>query len=89
MCVSDQIAYGVHRLARESGVAVPSDCQVVGIDGNPINAWLAPWLTSIEIPYREFGPRIVELLIGLWGGEPPRTQLLPHRLAISPAQSHA
>ena len=84
MCISDQVAYGVHRLARESGLQVPQDCEIVGIDGNPINAWLAPWLTSVEIPYREFGPSIVELLISLWGGERSREHLLPHRIAIAP-----
>lgn len=83
MCISDQVAYGVHRLAREGGVQVPRDCELVGIDGNPINAWLAPWLTSVAIPHRDFGPRIVDLLVGLWGGEPPREHLLPHRIAAA------
>jgi LacI family transcriptional regulator len=69
MCISDQVAYGVHRLARESGVQVPEDCELIGIDGNPINAWLAPWLTSVAIPHRDFGPSIVDLLLGLWAGE--------------------
>jgi LacI family transcriptional regulator len=84
MCISDQVAYGVHRLARESGVQVPRDCEIVGIDGNPINAWLAPWLTSVEIPHREFGPSIVDLLISLWGGKGPREHLMPHRITAAP-----
>jgi LacI family transcriptional regulator len=84
MCISDQIAYGVHRLARESGVRVPQDCEIVGIDGNPLNAWLAPWLTSVEIPYRDFGPSIVDLLSSLWGGKPPREHVMPHRIATAP-----
>lgn len=83
MCISDQVAYGVHRLARESGVQIPRDCEIVGIDGSPLNAWLAPWLTSVEIPHPEFGPSIVELLVSLWGGEPPREHLMPHRLAAA------
>lgn len=83
MCVSDQVAYGVHRFARESGVQVPADCELVGIDGNPINAWLAPWLTSVEIPHREFGPSIVDLLVSIWGGEHPREHLMPHRIAAA------
>jgi LacI family transcriptional regulator len=83
MCISDQVAYGVHRLAREGGVRVPEDCELVGIDGNPINAWLAPWLTSVKIPHRDFGPCVVDLLMGLWAGEPPREHLLPHRIAAA------
>ncbi len=83
MCISDQVAYGVHRLAREHGVRVPQDCEIIGIDGNPLNAWLAPWLTSVEIPHPDFGPHIVDLLTRLWGGEPPREHLLPHRIAAA------
>jgi LacI family transcriptional regulator len=84
MCISDQVAYGVHRLALESGVQVPRDCEIVGIDGTPINAWLAPWLTSVEIPYSDFGASVVALLTSLWGGEPAREQLMPHRIAVAP-----
>lgn len=80
MCISDQVAYGVHRLARESGIHVPRDCELVGIDGNPINTWLAPWLTSVKIPHQDFGPSVVDLLIGLWGGKPPRQFLMPHQM---------
>ena len=80
LCVSDQLAYGVHRLAAESGIRVPDDCRLLGIDGNPINAWIAPWLTSVEIPYRDFGPKIVALLTALWGGDAPGEHLLAHRL---------
>lgn len=83
LCISDQVAYGVHRLARECQVQVPRDCEILGIDGNPINAWLAPWLTSVEIPHREFGPSIVELLLNLWSGGPPQDRLLPHRIAAA------
>jgi LacI family transcriptional regulator len=84
MCISDQVAYGVHRLARESGIRVPQDCELVGIDGNPINAWLAPWLTSVEIPHRDVGPSVVDLLVSLWGGEAPREHLMSHRLVAAP-----
>ena len=89
MCISDQVAYGVHRLARESGVRVPEDCELIGIDGNPINAWLAPWLTSVKIPHREFGPRVVDLLMGLWAGEAPREHVMPHHIAAALDQAPA
>ena len=81
MCIRDQVAYGGHRMARESGVQVPHDCEIVGIDGNPIFPRLAPWLTSVEILHREFGSGIVELLPSLWGGERPRDHLMSHRIA--------
>ena len=39
-----------------------------GIDGNAINHWIAPWLTSIRIPYESFGRHVVAQLASAWGG---------------------
>lgn len=81
-CVSDMIAYGTYRLAYESGVSVPETCLLVGVDGNAINAWIAPWLTSIRIPYEDFGGHVVDQLRSLWGGSATVDIHLPHgRLA--------
>lgn len=68
LCVSDMIAYGAYRRATESGIAIPERCALVGIDGNAINFWIAPWLTSIRIPYESFGRHIVAQLASAWGG---------------------
>lgn len=81
MCVSDQIAYGAYRFARESGVSIPEDGILVSIDGNALNAWLAPWLTSITVPHDDFGRQIVELLMTLWGGGGSAERILAHHLA--------
>jgi LacI family transcriptional regulator len=67
-CVSDLIAYGAYRLAREQAIAVPEACALVGVDGNALNAWIAPWLTSIRIPYEQYGGHIVAQLRLLWAG---------------------
>ncbi len=80
MCVSDQIAYGAHRFARESGVSIPEDCTLVSIDGNALNAWLAPWLMSIQVPHRDYGPQIVELLTSIWSGGACAERILAHHL---------
>jgi LacI family transcriptional regulator len=80
MCVSDQVAYGVYRLAHETGKRVPDDCIIVSIDGTALNAWLAPWLVSVETPFDAFGPKIVERLLDIWAGKPPTSTILPHRL---------
>ncbi|MTJ84060.1 MAG: LacI family transcriptional regulator [Telmatospirillum sp.] len=80
MCVSDQIAYGAYRAAREGGVDVPADSAFVSIDGNRINSWLAPWLSSIQIPHDAFGAEIVSLLLQIWGGGGAGERILPHRL---------
>lgn len=80
LCVSDMMAYGAFRLAAEQAIAIPERCLVIGIDGNPINAWIAPWLTSVRIPYHDFGAGVVEQLHALWSGRPAADHLLPHRL---------
>jgi LacI family transcriptional regulator len=84
MCVSDQMAYGVWRLARERGVRIPEDCLIVGVDDNALNAWIAPWLTSVHVPYTDFGAAIVSQLKAIWAGETPADLLLPHQLVPRP-----
>ncbi len=82
LCPSDLMAYGAYRLAVEQGVRIPEDCRIVGIDDNELNDWIAPWLTSVHIPYRDFGARVVEQLEALWGGAEPREDLLPHEIVV-------
>lgn len=79
LCVSDQIAYGVNRRALECGVKIPDDCDLVSIDGTPLNQWVAPWLKSIEIPYTVYGAEIVAGLQMIWRGEPFGERLLPYK----------
>ncbi len=85
MCVSDQIAYGAYRFTREAGIRVPDECLIVGVDGNDLNQWLAPWLTSLKVPYREFGGHVVKMLSQIWSGERPDDRILPYSLADEPA----
>lgn len=80
MCVSDQVAYGAYRAARERGVSIPADSTLLSIDGNALNAWLAPWLTSVFIPHGDFGRHIVELLISIWAGDDISERILPHHI---------
>ena len=77
LCPSDLLAYGLRRVADEKSISIPAQCCAVGIDGNPLNSWLAPWLTSIRIPYERFGDAIVGLLLNA-GGTDPSDILLDH-----------
>ncbi|MBU1176713.1 MAG: LacI family transcriptional regulator [Alphaproteobacteria bacterium] len=81
-CLSDLIAYGAARALRESGLAVPGACSIVGFDDNPLNDWVAPWLSSVRVPYDSFGKTIVEALQGIWNGDQSATTILPHRLVL-------
>jgi LacI family transcriptional regulator len=89
LCVSDMIAYGAYRLAVEHGVPIPQRCRLVGIDGNAINAWIAPWLTSIRIPYESFGRHVVEQLQSLWSGAATSEVHVPHEVPATWAQPDA
>lgn len=78
-CANDLIAYGLHTRAVEAGLRVPEDLFLVGFDDNPLNRWLAPWLTSVHIPYQEFGP-IVRSIIADGGAREPGSILLPYSI---------
>jgi LacI family transcriptional regulator, galactose operon repressor len=82
LCPSDLMAYGTYRLASEMGIRIPQQSRIVGIDDNALNAWIAPWLTSVHIPYADFGARVLENLQSLWAGEQPAEQLLQHQLVV-------
>ncbi|WP_262027878.1 LacI family DNA-binding transcriptional regulator [Microvirga sp. Mcv34] len=81
-CPSDLMAYGAYRLALETGIRIPEDCRIVGVDDNKLNAWITPWLTSVHIPYADFGAKVVDQLQALWAGEHPSELLLPHTLIV-------
>jgi LacI family transcriptional regulator len=60
---------------------VPADLLVVGFDDNPLNDWVAPWLSSVRVPYERYGAAIVQALDAPAGGPPPSI-ILPHELVI-------
>ena len=61
---------------------MPGDWAIVGFDDNPLNDWVAPWLTSVRVPYSRFGKAIVEALQGIWNDEPRPATILPHQLIL-------
>jgi len=72
MCTSDLLAYAVHRVLLEAGGPMPA---IWGFDGGPLNAWVAPSLRSVGLPYAAFGSAVRHWLNG-----GPATAILPHRL---------
>lgn len=78
-CLSDLMAYGAHRRASEHGLRVPEEMLLVGFDDGPLNDWVAPWLTSVTVPYEAFGQAIAAAI------DPPSRAPIPplaHRLNI-------
>jgi LacI family transcriptional regulator len=84
-CGNDLIAYGVHRRCREVGLRVPADVALFGFDDNPLNEWLAPWLSTVHVPYEQFGPAAQRVFQRLWDAKPgirQHQELLPYRLVF-------
>jgi LacI family transcriptional regulator len=79
-CLSDVIAYGAHRAAEAASIAVPQDLLVVGFDDNPLNDWVAPWLSSVAVPYGAIGDAVAGCVRSMADGTRDLAVLLPHRL---------
>ena len=83
-CANDLVAYGLYRRCRELGLKVPGDIAVLGFDDNPLNDWVAPWLSTIHIPYDAFGAAVTDALVRMWeGGDASHAaELLPFSLRL-------
>ncbi len=65
ICLTDRIALGVYRAARDLGVGIPGQLAVAGFYDSVYAANLAPSLTSIRVPCRQVGIRAAELALGI------------------------
>jgi LacI family transcriptional regulator len=83
MCTSDLIAFAAHRVFEEAG-AKP---RVWGFDGSPLNEWVAPWLSSVVLPYAAFGDAVRDWVAETPGAE--RGVVLPFRLETRGDQAAA
>jgi alanine racemase len=85
LAMSDAMAIGVVRAARELGLRVPADLSVVGYDDIDIGRHTDPPLTTVHQPIREKGERAVRLLLGLVEADArpqPRAVRLETRLIV-------
>lgn len=62
-CGADQIAIGVLKHARKSGISVPEELAVVGYDDISWAEHSAPSLTTVEMPVDEMAVEAVEALL--------------------------
>ncbi len=77
ICTSDLLAFGAHRAFLERGLPFP---HFIGFDDSPMNEWVAPWLTSVRIPYASYGTAIVSLIEEEAGAPPVLDSIQPFRL---------
>lgn len=83
-CGNDMIAYGIYRAAMDANLRVPDDVRIFGFDGNRINAWLAPWLSTVRVRTDLYGPAIADLVAknGNWS-EADRNVIFPFDMVLS------
>jgi LacI family transcriptional regulator len=84
-CGNDLIAYGAFRRCRELGIGVPEDVALFGFDDNPLNEWIAPWLSTVHVPCGLVGPLVVSEMERLWSGQarPARADAsVPYRILL-------
>ena len=82
VCGNDQIAYGAYRRCRELRLDVPGDTAIYGFDDNPLNQWLAPWLSTVSVPHIRFAEVALANMVRLCLGEAPGDAILPYDLVL-------
>lgn len=83
LAMSDAVAFGVLRTARQAGVKVPAELSIVGFDDVAEAALSWPPLTTVHQPIMEKGKRAAELLVARLGGDlAPSHQMLRTSLVI-------
>ena len=84
LAMSDAIAVGAMRAARERGLAVPADLSVVGFDDVELARFADPALTTIHQPIARKGAQAVELLLAILDGRngPDQHEILATRLVV-------
>jgi alanine racemase len=64
LAMSDAMAIGAMRAARELGLSIPADLSIVGFDDVDVARYTDPPLTTVHQPIRRKGEEAVRLLLG-------------------------
>lgn len=67
---NDEMALGVMRGARESGLSIPGDLSVIGFDDTPSSRSAWPPLTTVRQPLHELSAAAVDQIVSGNGGAP-------------------
>lgn len=69
LVTGETMATGVYTTIQEAGLVIPKDAAVVGFDESGETGDLRPAMTSIGVPYHEFGRVATRLLLDLLEGK--------------------
>jgi len=79
-CATDQFAVGILRALHDSGLQVPRDVGVIGVDDIDVARYLVPAITTMALPKEQIGEMSAQMLINLIEGREvtqPRVLLKP------------
>lgn len=82
VCTTDLVALGVYRALHEHGVRIPQDVSVVGFDNTYLSEFLAPRLTSVDIPRAALSRMAVSALLPTDKERTKRTVRLATKLVV-------
>ncbi len=71
---NDQMAIGAIKAIKESGLRVPEDIAVIGVDGIYVTTLIDPPLTTVELPRYELGYRACDMLVEMLHEKEPQGQ---------------
>lgn len=63
VAINDMMAIGLMAGLREQGLQLPRDMSVVGMDGIPLGAYMAPPLTTIRLPLPDLAGTMVDRIM--------------------------
>ena len=63
--ISDHVAIGAMRTLRNCGLVPSREVPIIGYDGNEIDNWLEPALSTMTQPLQSTGQQLVEIVINL------------------------
>lgn len=86
---NDLLAVGALRAIQESGLRVPDDVSIIGVDDIELSQMVTPSLTTVRIPKREIGWSLFELLHGLMNGDVKRNATVEHKTELVVRESVA
>lgn len=83
VCGNDLIAAGAMQAIRQTGLQIPNDVRIIGVDNIYFSKFLYPPLTTIEQPAYEMGAAAAKMLINhILHGMPMREEKLDYKLIL-------
>lgn len=63
ICVNDSLAFGAIRAIKDHNLSIPHDMAIIGINNDPMSAFVSPRLTTLSQPKMEMGRAVSRLLL--------------------------